>query len=383
MHIKVAQKDLEHAAVAVSNLVDRSAGPLPVLSNLLIEADGQKVSFRGTDIEALVIVNLEATVERPGRTTIPADTFKDIVKLLPPQAEVSIEETDSHVLISSDTNQYNLQTLPADEFPDWPSETGETKFQISQRMLKDLIDITSYALPQKDHRRVLLGVNFELANHVLQMTATDGKKLSRVKAELPEVEGSREAQIVVPKKILDNVSRVLGQDGPVEIEIAARQIVFRLQNMIYRCNGIEGKYPDCEAVIPKEFPNSVMLNRDVFLQGARRAGIVTDDKSKSIILKFEDNTCHFESRAHDLGTFNGKINLDYNGPTIEMAFNYQFLIETLSRFPKPEIKMKIKSSTAPVVFHQDEQEHRLALLMPIKLTDIRPPAAPVGGVEDA
>ncbi len=379
MQLQIAQKELEAAAVVVSTLVDRTAGPLPVLSNLLIEATEKGVQFRGSDMESLVTVNVDADVRTPGRTTIPADVFRDIVKVLPPNAQVALEETDGRVLISSEKNEYKLMTLPADDFPEWPATEAQTRFQISQKVLKTLIDGTSYALPNKDHRRVLLGVYFELTDHNLRLTATDGKKLARISTAIAEVEGKGDGAIIVPRKLLENVARNLSSEGPVEIELSttgsARQIAFRFANVYYRGNGIDGKYPDCDNVIPKEFPNEIPLNRDVFLQAARRAGITTEDKNKSITLKFENNACGFSSMAHDLGAFSGRIGLDYSGPTIEVAFNYQFLIETLSRFASAELTLRIKNSNAPVVFVTKEEENRLALLMPIKVSDARASAS--------
>ncbi|CAN5412519.1 DNA polymerase III subunit beta [soil metagenome] len=376
MKIHLPQKDLEAATTVVSSLVDRSAGPLPVLANVLIDATESGVQFRGTDVESLVSVNLNATVSEPGRTTVPADTFRDIVKLLPPQAEVTIEEKGRRVTVTCETNEYKLMTIPAEDFPDYAAEPGQSRFLISQKTLRQLIDATAYALPTKDHRRVLLGVYFELTTNMLRLTATDGKKLARVSANVPEIEGGGSAAIVVPRKLLDNLYRTLGSEGPVEIEMSSRQISFRFGNILYRCNGIEGKYPDCDSVIPKDFPIEIGLNRDVFLQASKRAGITTDEKNKSIILKFDDNRCAFASMAHDLGAFSGKISLDYNGPAIELAFNYLFLNETLSHFNSSEIRMYVKNSTAPVVFRTKDEESRLALLMPIKLADVRAGGAP-------
>lgn len=386
MHVQLPQKDLELAASVVSNLADRGAGPMPVLGYLLIDANEQGVQFRGTDNEAYVSVSCGANVRKPGRATVPADTFRELIKLMPPMGEVDMEEQNGKIDIQCETNQYKLMTLPATEFPDWPSVPGEARFQIAQKTLKNLIDASAYALPTKDHRRVLLGVFFELGDHQLRLTATDGKKLARISAPVPEVEGTQTASIVVPRKLLDNLSKFLGNEGPVEVELCgmeggrgqARQIVFRFGNIVYRGNGIEGKYPDCDAVIPKEFPIQIDFNRDVFLTASKRAGVVTDDKNKSIILKFDNNACHFHSMAHDLGTFSGKISMDYTGPTIELAFNFQFLNETLGRFSSPELNMLIKNATAPVVFKSRQEETRLSLLMPIKLADLRPAAVGAG-----
>ncbi|MEO8377182.1 MAG: DNA polymerase III subunit beta, partial [Candidatus Sumerlaeota bacterium] len=314
-----------------------------------------------------------------GRTTVPGETFSQIVSLLPPMAEVSVEELHDRVTVTCDSNEYKLMTSPAEDFPDLTGEPGETKFQMAQKALKNMIDAVVYALPTRDHRKVLLGVFLELRDNKLRMTSTDGKKLARVTVSIPEVEGHSSGSLVVPRKLLENLSKTLSNEGPVEIELSPRQIVARFGNVIYRCNAIEGKYPDCDAVIPKDFPQMIPLNRDQFTQATRRAGVVTDDKNKSIVLKFDGNECKFTSTAHDVGSFNGKMSLDYTGPQIEIAFNYQFLIETLSHFDTPEVRMFVKSATAPVVFRGKEDEDRIALLMPIKLADARPAPVSAGG----
>ncbi|MCC6546836.1 DNA polymerase III subunit beta [Candidatus Sumerlaeota bacterium] len=379
MHIQVAQKELETATRVVSGLIDRAAGALPVTANILIETNERGVQLRASDTESQVTVNLNGTVKKPGRTTVPGETFSQIVSLLPPTSEVRVEEHLDRVTVTCDSNEYKLMTSPAEDFPDLAGDPGETKFQMVQKTLKNMIDAVVYALPTRDHRKVLLGVFLELRDNKLRMTSTDGKKLARITVSIPEVEGRGNASLVVPRKLLENLSKNLTSEGPVEIELSARQIVARFGNVIYRCNAIEGKYPDCEAVIPKDFPYTIPLNRDQFTQATRRAGVVSDDRNKSIILKFDGNECKFTSTAHDVGSFNGRMSLDYTGPQIEIAFNYQFLIETLSHFDTPAVRMFVKSATAPAVFRGKEDEDRIALLMPIKLTEARPAPVIVGG----
>lgn len=375
MQIQIAQKDLEAGAKVVAGLVDRAAGALPVLANLLLETTDQGVTLRGTDVESLVVVSLPASVKEPGRTTVPAEKFQQMISVLPGSADVTITESNRRVLVQCEGREFKLNTLPAEDYPDWPAEAGETRFQLSQKTLRALIDATVYALPVKDHRRVLLGVYFELRDHGLRLTATDGKKLARMTATVPEVEGKQTAALIVPRKLLENLFKSLGSEGPVQVEMSGRQIVFRFANVVYRANGIDGKYPDCDNVIPRDFPIEVPLNRDVFQMECKRAGVTTDDKNKSIILKFENGACHFSSMAHDLGTFSGRIAVEYSAAAVEMAFNHQFLNETLGKFATPEIRLFIKSATAPVVFRAREEDNRLSLLMPIKMADVRPAAS--------
>lgn len=382
MHVVIEQARLQAATDAVAALVERTAGPMPVIQNVLIEATNDGVFLKGTDIESHVEVRLAGKVTKPGRTTVPADTFRDIIRLLPPQAEVTLIEDARRVQVKSSGNEYKLMTIPAEDFPEWSRNTEKrTHFNYAQTDLKKLIESVVYALPTKDHRRVLLGVLFEVYDNTLRLTATDGKKLARVEASLPEVEGPAEMATVLPRKLLENLCKHMGGVGSVDVWLATKQASFSVGQIKYEVNAIEGKYPDVGTVIPKEFAVAVMINRDVFLQGAKRAGVTTDEKNKSIILRFEDGAVTFTSTAHDLGAYSGQIPLEYDGPTVEMAFNYQFLSDTLSRFDKPEVVMHIKNATAPVVFKAKDSESALRLLMPIKLADLRAPAAEEGEEE--
>ncbi len=381
MHITVPQNELDQAATIVSSLSSRSTGPHPALGSLLIEAGEHGVQLRGTDFESMVQVNVQAKIERPGRIIVAADTFRDLIKLLPPKSEVVFEEVSGKAHIFTEDNEYNLMTDPADDFPDWNTEEPLSSFQVSQKVLKSMLEATIYALPIKDHRRVLLGVHFDLADNRLQLTATDGKKLGRVTTPIPEVEGQQKITMTVPRKLAENLVRSLGNEGPAELELGERQITARFSNVLYRCNALEGKYPDCDAVIPKEFPIRIVLNRESFLQSARRAGVVTDEKNRSIILTFRDNKCHFRSMAHDVGNFHGDLKLDYTEPELEIAFNFQFLAETLSSFSDPNVILHVKTRNTPVVFKSREDDNRLALLMPIKLSEARAGAGAAAGAE--
>lgn len=370
MLIHVSQKELEIAAAAVANLADKSGTNHVAASNTLVEATDRGVQFRATDMESMVAVNTEARVERPGTLTIPAETFRNIVKSLPAQGEVTIEDIGGKVRITCETNEFVLVSVPADDFPEWVVEQGETKFQVAQKTLRTMIDSTLYALPLKDHRRVLMGVCVELYDNTLRMTATDGKKLSRIFTSIPEIEGKDETKLILPRKLADNILKTIGNEGPVEVEISERQITLRFANITYRGLGIEGKYPDCDQVIPKEFPIVVMLNRDVFTQAVRRAGVTSDERNRSIVLQLENNKIEFHSYHHDLGAFDGSIPIEYPHEKIELAFNYNFLIDTIGKFPSPEVRLMIKNQKSPVVFRNQEDDKRLALLMPIKLSDI-------------
>jgi DNA polymerase-3 subunit beta len=367
------QRELSFATGIVASLLKRSATTMPVLSNILVEVEENHATFVGTDQESLVSVRvpveLEGTAER---LTVPADKLAELVGLLAAGSRVKIVHSGTHVEIRSESNSYKLVTLPADDFPRWQAETSISRFTLTQAQIKALLDATLYALPARDHRRVLMGVLLELRPGTLRFTATDGKKLSRMEVDVAEIEGSDTMRMVVSGKLLADLRKALTGEGPVAFELGERQVCIRIGNVEYRTNVIEGKYPDCDAVIPKEFPLAARLNRDQFQVGARRAGVVSDDKSKSVILRLEDNACSFTSMAQDVGEFDGSVAIEYDGRPFEIAFNCQLLIETLNSFSHPDIRMKLKSESAPTVMVCDEEPGHLCVLMPIKMSEARP-----------
>ncbi len=381
MQLTIEQKDLTQAALVVASLLKRSQTTLPVLSNLLIDAEDGQAVFLGTDLESHVRVRIPAQLEGgAGQLTLPADKLAELVSLLPAGSQVLLADEGGQVKVTCASNQYRLVTLPADEYPKWTPDTFVSKFSVTQKQMRRLIDAILYALPAKDHRRVLMGALMEVKDLNLRLTATDGKKLSRMSVALGDIEGDPTVKVVVSGKLLADLRKVLGDEGSVTVEVGERQVAFFVDNVEYRTNVIEGKYPDCDAVIPRDFPFQVRLNRDQFKDAARRAGVVSEDKNKSIILKFEDNTCEFTSMAADIGTFAGKVSVEYEGNALEIAYNYQLMIETLNSFAHADVRLKIKSEQSPTVMACDDEPDHLCVLMPIKLADLRQPAGAEAGV---
>lgn len=373
MEIVLERNDLHEAATVVASLLKRSTSAMPVLSNMLVDAsEADRVLFLGTDLESFVRVRVPATVTGgSARITVPAEKLAELVGLLPSGTTVRIIDEGGNVRILCESNNYNLVTLPPDDYPNWQPEIPTTRFTITQKQLKVLLDAVLYAVPLKDHRRVLMGALMELQPEGVRLTATDGKKLSRMRVPKTEQEDEGTPRAVISGKLLTDVRRVLGDEGLVTVELGLKQVAFLVDHVEYRTNMIEGKYPDCDAVIPKEFNYSIRLNRTQFETAARRAGVVSEDKSKSVILKFEDGRCHFTSMAADVGTFAGDVSVEYDSKPLEIAFNYELLIETLRSFSHPDIKLNIKSETSPMVLVCDEEPEHLCVLMPIKLADIR------------
>lgn len=377
MRVRLPLKEFQLAANTVCS-VARAATPMPVLLNVLLVAEKGLVRMESTDIETLVVATVPGTIEAEGRTTIEAARLLSLAKLLPSGAEVSISADAGKATIVCENNEYKLQTLPADDFPEWANEKRATKFRMEQRKLRDMLAVTEYAIATgREARRILFGIYVEVFDNTLRLTATDGKKLSRVHTSLAEVEGTQPVAIILPSKPAAELRKALGDEGPVEIEMSARQISFKVGNLTFYTQGIEGKYPDCDVVIPKDFPHEVLLDRDRFISAVKRAGVVANDMNRSIVLKLESNVCEFSAMAFDIGSFAGRMPIEYNGEPLRLAFNCEYLVETLGGFTDVQVRMLVKSSNAPTIFKTAKDMDRLALLMPIKLTSV-----PMAGAEN-
>jgi DNA polymerase-3 subunit beta len=370
MQLTIAASDLAALIAAPAALASSSASTIPATGNVKFTAaaDGT-VTVEGTDGAAIAVSKARGNVDKPGVTTIPADTLVKAIKTIPAKAEVSIVATSARVNVSASGSKFSLATLPVDDFPEFRRNDPTISFIMPAKALKECIERTSYALPAKDHRRVLLGIHCVPTGASISFEATDGKKLVRTFAAIAECAGSSDG-FVVPRETMDLLFRTLTVEGPVRITAGNGQVAFSIGSTEIVANQIEGKYPDLNAVIPKNPGTVIPINRDEFMSLAKRAGILADEKNKSISLAFGAGECSFESKAHGEGAFTGTIPVDFQSE-FRCAFNFQFLAETLSRLPSSVVRMVAKSENAPILFQTDlDVDGQVVMLMPIKVADV-------------
>lgn len=363
----------EHQSLAsgiqlIHNVVTTTT-TMPILSNVMIEAGNQEATISGTDLESFGRVTLKAQVEEAGRITAPAKLFADIVRLLP-DGDVVLETTGTKMTVTCNRNVYQLSTMPADDFPDWPSIEADTTLTLRQADLKRILHDTMFAIPSRDPRKVLMGVLFEVNEGKLVCVATDGRKLGKTESEPQEIIGQQKAQAIIPERILDEISRAIGEEGEITLGISERQIIFKLSNVTYIANRIEGTYPKYDAVIPQSFKRTIKVQTATLSDAISRAAILAERKHHSIILRFANNQIEINSQSFEDGSYEGTVETDYEGEPFRIAFNHQYLQEIFKVMPDPVIDMKVKDSSAPVVFECESDPDSLFLIMPVRMTEI-------------
>lgn len=367
MKVVFKRDALVHATGVVQSLVSPQ-NTLPILSNVLVEADGEAVRFTASDLESCVKCEVVADVSTGGVITLPAKKLVEIVKELP-SADIAMVLEGTQVEIQCEKIRERLNGLDPEDFPQWPEVKAQATFDLPQRALREIIEKTLFAIPTKDPRKVLLGALFEIKDGTLRAVATDGKKLAYIEKELPDGAKVKSTSVIVPHKVLGEILRQLSDDGTVKITLGEKQIVFELGNIVYVTNRIDGTYPNYELVIPKDFDKEVLINRVALAAAIRRAAIMSDERSRSVILKMADNRLELSAMSFDVGSMSEEIPIEYAFEPFEVAFNWQFLLEVLRAIDEESILVRMNKPVSPTIFRPAEADHYRYVVMPIKITD--------------
>ncbi|MBM3336031.1 DNA polymerase III subunit beta, partial [Candidatus Sumerlaeota bacterium] len=375
--------DLAFATNVVHTMVNAQSS-LPILANILIKAGDGKACFMASDLESSVRCEIAAEVAQDGAITVPAGPFHEIVRVLP-DGDVTIalekkivREGDrtrevEHVRIGCPSANYDLAFMPAEDFPAWPEIKAKATLELSQKMLRQVVEQFIFAIPQKDPRRVLLGGYFDVHDRVLKCVATDGKKLAYVRREADKHSGQEKASAIVPHKILSEVLKAVGDEGTARILFAERQAGFELGQIKYVTNVIDGVYPNYDLVIPKTFERTMALPREQLRSLIRQAAIMSDERSNSVIFHFENGELRLTAMTYDIGSYEGALAIEYDLPPFDIVFNHRFMAEILDVMESGVVLLKANKSTAPAVLCGKDFADTLYVLMPIKLADLTEP----------
>lgn len=364
MKFSVTKEKLLEGLQQVQNVVSTRT-TLPILSNVLLQADGDEIHLTTTDLDVGVRGSCEAQVDKAGATTLPARRLFNIVRELPSseiQFDVDGKNTAS---IRSGQSFFKILGLPEEEFPPLPKFEDAKVVTIRQKDLRDGLRKTSYAISTDETRYVLNGVLFSFKDNKLTLVATDGRRLAMVEIEL-EFPRSHEMDIIVPTKAVTELQRLLGDDGDVKVSMGSGQIAFDLSKTLLVSKLIEGNYPNYRQVIPAETKERVKLERETFLNSLRRVSLLASDKSNSIKLSFSKNNIEITANTPEVGEARESLPVVYKGRDFSIAFNPEFLMAPLRNLAEDEIFFDLIDEMSPGVLKI--QTPFLYVLMPMRVS---------------
>ena len=364
MKFSVAKDKLLEGLQTVQNVVSTRT-TLPILSNVLIRAENGALHFTTNDLDVGMSCSVEAKIEKPGGTTLPARRLAGIVKELA-AAEVNVEVDGKNAAsIRCGPSFFKMMGLAEDEFPALPKLETAKGFTLKQKDIKDALRKTAYAISTDETRYVLNGILFSFKENKLTLVATDGRRLALVdlEAEFPR---SNEVDVVVPAKCVTELQRLLADDGDLKMSVGENQIAFEAGGRLLVSKLIEGNYPNYKQVIPQESRERVTIERELLLNAVRRVGLLSSEKSNSVKLNFTKNNLEITANTPEIGEARESLAIAYKSKEFSVAFNPGFLQDPLRNLTEEEIHLEVSDEMSPGVIKIGTPF--LYVLMPMRIS---------------
>ncbi|MFS4481397.1 DNA polymerase III subunit beta [Hyunsoonleella sp. 2307UL5-6] len=351
--------------------VINSSNTLPILDNFLFELDHTKLTVSASDLETTMSSTLDVESDSEGSVAIPARLLLDTLKTFPEQPLTFVVEDNNTVEISSNHGKYALAYASGEEFPKAVALEDPSKTVILGDILANAISKTIFAAGNDDLRPVMSGVFFQFSTEGLTFVATDAHKL--VKYTRADVNASQVAEFIMPKKPLNLLKGILaGSEDEVTIEYNESNAKFTFDNSELICRLIDGKYPNYEAVIPKENPNKLSIDRNQFLNSVRRVSIFSNKTTHQIRLKIAGAELNISAEDVDYSNkAEERLTCDYQGDDMQIGFNSRFLTEMLNNLSSNDVQLEMsmpnRAGILTPVDGLDDGELVTMLVMPVML----------------
>lgn len=352
MKLAVAKEDMVSGLQAVQSVVS-SRPNRPILSNILLKAEGDKLELTGSDLEVSVICEIPAKIEEGGEITLPAKKLFGITRELP-TGEISLSVSgESECSIQCGNSFFKLKGIPSIEYPVPQPLENSVQLTLGQEVYRDMVRKTQYAISTDESRHVLNGIFHSIKEGKLTMVATDGRRMAMVDMEL-EDSAKLDIDAVVQTKAINELGRLLGTEGEVEIELSESHVQYQLRGESSNPTRIiaklvDGKYPNYRQVIPKQVKHRIAIDREEFMQSLRRAELMTSDKSNSVKMTFKSNLLTITANSPDVGEVRESLAVKYDDDEISVAFNPSFLIDPLKIVEDDEVFFELLDQLSPGV----------------------------------
>ena len=353
------------------NGVISTSNTLPILDNFLFEIEDGKIKIIASDLETTMISEITTESSSNGQITIPSKILIDTLKTFSNQPLTFLVDEDTKgIEISSENGNYKLAGQDAKEFPKVPELSSSSSFLIPSTVLLNAINKTLFASGNDELRPVMSGVFCELSEESITFVATDAHKL--VKHTRSKISSNSNSSFILPKKPLSLLKNNIDNDSEINVEFNETNVRFLLDNITLICRLIDGKYPNYDAVIPKDNPNKLVINKDELLNSIKRVSIYASKTTHQIRLKIAGSQLQITSEDLDFANkAEERLTCSYEGEDIEIGFNSRFVIDMLNNIGSDQICLEMSAANRAGIIlpldGQEENEDTLMLVMPVML----------------
>lgn len=372
MKISIERAALLKAVAQAQSVVERR-NTIPILANVLIEAEGATVSFRATDLDIEVVDKAPAQVERAGATTVSAVMLHEIVRKLPDGALVQLADDPAagRLSVMAGRSSFNLATLPKEDFPVMASSEYSANFTAKAGVLKRLFDKSKFAISTEETRYYLNGVYMHVATAetgpVLRCVATDGHRLARIDAPLPE--GAKDMPgVIVPRKTVNELRKLLDDDeAQIAVSVSETKVRFATPVITLTSKVIDGTFPDYTRVIPTGNTRRLEVDAQEFAKAVDRVATVSSERSRAVKLALDEDRLVLSVNAPDAGAAEEELAVAYGDERLEIGFNAKYLLEIASQVDRENAVFLFNSSGDPTLMREGNDTSAVYVVMPMRV----------------
>ncbi len=372
MKLSIERGALLKAVSQAQSVVERR-NTIPILANVLIEAEGDTAQFRATDLDIEVVDKAPAQIERAGATTVSAVTLHEIVRKLPDGALVTLTDdgANGRLSVEAGRSHFNLATLPREDFPVMANSEYSANFSAPAPVLRRLFDKSKFAISTEETRYYLNGVYLHVSDadggKVLRAVATDGHRLARIDAELPD--GAAEMPgVIVPRKTVGELRKLLDDDEmQIAVSVSETKIRFATPNITLTSKVIDGTFPDYTRVIPQGNTRKLEVDASDFAAAVDRVATVSSERSRAVKLSLDEDRLVLSVNAPDSGAAEEELAVAYGDERLEIGFNAKYLLEIASQVDRENAVFLFNSSGDPTLMREGNDTSAVYVVMPMRV----------------
>ncbi len=372
MKISIERAALLKAVGQAQSVVERR-NTIPILANVLIEAEGSHASFRATDLDIEVVDRAPGMVERPGSTTVSAVMLHEIVRKLPDGALVTLtnDAAAGRLTVAAGRSTFNLATLPKEDFPVMASSEYACNFTAKAGVLRRLFDKAKFAISTEETRYYLNGVYMHTATGdngpTLRCVATDGHRLARIDAPLP-AGATGMPGVIVPRKTVGELRKLLDDDDTdIAVSVSETKVRFATPELTLTSKVIDGTFPDYTRVIPIGNSRRLEVDAAEFAKAVDRVATVSSERSRAVKLSLDEDRLVLSVNAPDTGAAEEELAVAYSDERLEIGFNAKYLLEIASQVDRENAVFLFNSAGDPTLMREGNDTSAVYVVMPMRV----------------
>jgi len=367
MNIDIEKKELLNLIGKTQNIVEKR-NTMPVLVNILLDADLNKLKVFATDLEVSLTDEVEVKINQPGKVAVSARNLFEIIKRLSDGPINLTKKENNWLQIKQGKYLSKIVGVSADDYPVFPTYSPQAFNKIGASTFLEMIDKTIFSVSSDETRYHLNGVFFEISQDGLKMVATDGHRMSLINKQISQLSSSIQQGVIIPRKGLHEIKKILESfQNDVEIAIEGSQFILKAGSTILMIRLIEGKYPNYQQFIPTKLPLKMSLPRQTFLQSLERVALLANQKSKAVQFSFSQGKVEISSSNPELGDAKEEMEIDYKGQDIKIGFNARYITDVLVSMKQDIVDIELNDQLSPGLLRPHGDQQYTCVIMPMRI----------------